>query len=115
MLIRLVTALMVLLMPAAPLAQAPKDTAWPNHREGDFVLKDYRFASGETLPDPVFIVLPDGVGRGGSSKPSEGLRTKFPHYRYRDIVETEYRMLTEGLNVRHLRLVLGSSMGGMRT
>jgi homoserine O-acetyltransferase len=60
-----------------------------------------------------FIILPDGIGRGGSSKPSDGLRMKFPHYRYRDIVQSEYRLVTEGLGVKHLRLVLGSSMGGM--
>lgn len=143
-------------------------TAWPNQREGEFVLENYRFESGETLPelklhytvlgtahrdaagridngvlllhgtngtskswllpslaDELFgpgqpldaarylIVLPDGIGRGGSSKPSDGLRARFPHYRYRDIVQSQYRLLTEGLGIGHLRLVLGSSMGGM--
>ena len=58
--------------------------------------------------------MPDGIGRGGSSKPSDGLRAKFPHYRYRDIVASQYRLLTEHLGIRHLRLVLGSSMGGMQ-
>ncbi len=136
--------------------------------EGDVVLRDYVFASGETLPElrlhyttagmphrdagggidnavlllhgtsgtgknwllpsladellgpgqPLdasrhYIVMPDGIGRGGSSKPSDGLRARFPHYRYRDIVESQYRLLTEHLGIRHLRLVLGSSMGGM--
>ena len=51
-------------------------------------------------------------GRGGSSKPSDGLRTKFPHYRYHDIVESEHRLITEGLGVRHLRLIIGRSMPG---
>jgi homoserine O-acetyltransferase len=142
---------------------------WPNQREGDFVLKDYVFESGETLPElklhdttlgtprrnaageidnavlllhgtsgtgknwllpsladelfgagqPLdaaryFIVMPDGIGRGGSSKPSDGLRAKFPHYRYRDIIASQHRLLTEHLGIRHLRLVLGSSMGGMQ-
>ena len=170
MLIRPLTALALLLLMPAAFAQTSTPAAWPNQREGDFVIKDYRFASGETLPalklhyttlgtakrnaageivngvlllhgtggtgknwlmpaladelfgpgQPLdagqyFVILPDGIGRGGSSKPSDGLRAGFPHYRYRDIVATEHRMLTEGLNVRHLRLVLGSSMGGMHT
>ncbi|MFI4998339.1 MAG: alpha/beta fold hydrolase [Reyranellales bacterium] len=149
-----------------PAAAAP--TAWPNQREGDFVLKNFVFESGETLAElrlhytalgtphrnaageidnavlllhgtngtgknwlmpslagelfgprqPLdalryFIILPDGIGRGGSSKPSDGLRAKFPHYRYRDIIASQYRLITEELGIKHLRLVLGSSMGGM--
>src|SRR5689334_4329528 len=141
---------------------------WPNWHEGDFILKDYRFASGEVLPElrlhyrtmgmpqrdaagrivngllllqgntgtgenwlrpsladelfapgePLdarhhFIIMQDALGRGGSSKPSDGLRGNFPHYRYRDMVDSGYRLITEGLNVGHLRLVIGSSMGGM--
>ncbi len=62
-----------------------------------------------------FIVLPDGIGHGESSKPSDGLRARFPHYGYRDMVEAQYRLLTEGLGVGHLRLVMGTSMGGMQT
>ena len=158
---------------AAPVAHtvpAATPVVWPNQREGDFLLEDYRFASGETLPElrlhytvlgtphrnaageidnavlllhgtsgtgknwllpslagelfgegqpfdaaRTFVIMPDGIGRGGSSKPSDGLRAKFPHYRYRDIIESEYRLVTEGLGVGHLRLVLGSSMGGMHT
>jgi homoserine O-acetyltransferase len=147
---------------------AMAETVWPNQKDGDFILRDFKFASGETLAElkihyttlgtpkrnaageivngvlllhgtsgtsqnwlqpsladelygerqPLdasqhFIILPDGIGRGGSSKPSHGLRTKFPHYRYRDIVEAEHRLVVEGLNVKHLRLVLGTSMGGM--
>ena len=62
-----------------------------------------------------FIVLPDGVGHGKSSKPSDGLHARFPHYGYVDMVEAQYRLLTEGLAVNHLRLVMGTSMGGMHT
>ena len=148
----------------------PSDYAakWPNYQEGDFTLKDYRFASGETLPElklhyrtigipqrdgsgkivngvlllqgntgtgenwlrpsladhlygpgqPLdarryYLIMQDALGRGGSSKPSDGLRGNFPHYRYRDMVDSGYRFITEGLGVGHLRLVIGSSMGGM--
>jgi homoserine O-acetyltransferase len=62
-----------------------------------------------------FIVLPDSIGAGKSSKPSDGLRTKFPRYNYDDMVAAQHRLLTEGLGIRHLRLVLGNSMGGMHT
>jgi homoserine O-acetyltransferase/O-succinyltransferase len=141
---------------------------WPNYREDDFVIKDYRFASGEVLPElrlhyrtmgverrdaagritngvlllqgntgtganwlrpsladelygpgqpldatQYFLIMQDAIGRGGSSKPSDGLRGDFPHYRYRDMVESGHRFITEGLGVGHLRLVIGSSMGGM--
>ncbi|HZK89536.1 MAG TPA: alpha/beta fold hydrolase [Stellaceae bacterium] len=141
---------------------------WPNYREADFILKDYRFASGEVLPElklhyrtmgvprrdaagkivngvlllqgntgtgenwlrpsladelfgpgqpldarDYFIIMQDALGRGGSAKPSDGLMGNFPHYRYRDMVDSGYRLITEGLGVSHLRLVIGSSMGGM--
>jgi homoserine O-acetyltransferase len=62
-----------------------------------------------------FIILPDAVGTGKSSKPSDGLRTKFPKYNYDDMVQAQYRLVTEGLGIRHLRLVIGNSMGGMMT
>src|SRR5438874_2315446 len=62
-----------------------------------------------------FIVLPDGIGHGKSSKPSDGLHARFPHYGYDDMVEAQYRLLREKLGVDHLRLVLGTSMGGMHT
>jgi homoserine O-acetyltransferase len=143
-------------------------TNWPNYREADFVIPNYRFASGESLPElrlhyrtmgvpqhnaagkiingvlllqgntgtganwlrpsladelygpdqpldarQYFIIMQDALGRGGSSKPSDGLRGNFPHYRYRDMVDSGYRLITEGLGVAHLRLVIGSSMGGM--
>src|SRR5262249_7405917 len=155
---------------SAVFAQAPATAQWPNQKEGDFVIRDFRFKSGETLQvlnihyttlgtpqrnaagdivnavillhgtsssgkawlmpsladelfapgQPLdaaryFIVLPDGIGRGGSSKPSDGLKGNFPHYRYDDIVASEYRLVTEGLGIKHLRLVMGSSMGGMHT
>ena len=62
-----------------------------------------------------FLILPDNIGHGHSSKPSDGLRAKFPRYGYRDMIEAQYRLLTEGLKVNHLRLVTGTSMGGMQT
>src|SRR6266436_1765254 len=63
----------------------------------------------------IFIVLPDGIGHGKSSKPSDGMHAKFPRYGYIDMVEAQYRLLTEGLGVNHARLVMGTSMGGMHT
>ena len=62
-----------------------------------------------------FIVLPDAIGTGKSSKPSDGLRAAFPKYNYDDMVLAQYRLVTEGLGIRHLRLVIGNSMGGMQT
>ncbi len=60
-----------------------------------------------------YIVLPDEIGHGKSSKPSDGLHARFPHYDYDDMVEADYRLLTQGLGVQHLRLVMGTSMGCM--
>jgi homoserine O-acetyltransferase len=166
MIMRALAAAVLALAATAASAQAE----WPNQHEGDFIIKDFRFKSGETLAElklhyttlgtprrnaagditnavillhgtssdgkawlmpsladelfvpgapldaaQYFIVLPDGIGRGGSSKPSDGLRAKFPHYRYDDIVASEHRLITEGLGIKHLRLVMGSSMGGMHT
>jgi homoserine O-acetyltransferase len=62
-----------------------------------------------------YIIIPDTVGHGKSSKPSDGLRTRFPKYNYDDMVDAHYRLLTEHLNVRHVRAVIGNSMGGMET
>ncbi|MBS0420889.1 MAG: alpha/beta fold hydrolase [Proteobacteria bacterium] len=136
----------------------------PAAREGDFVLRNFKFQSGETLPEVrihyhafgkpgkdntvlvmhgtggsgaslirpefsgelfgpgqlldasrYFIVLPDDIGHGKSSKPSDGLHAKFPHYGYNDMVEAEYRLLTEGFGVKHARLIMGTSMGCMHT
>ena len=135
----------------------------PAAREGDWIARDFRFHTGEVLPEvrlhyttlgeptneavlvlhgttgsgtgmlnPVFggelfgpgqpldatryfIILPDALGHGKSSKPSDGLRAKFPRYNYDDMVEGQFRLLTEGLGVKHLRIVIGNSMGGMQT
>jgi homoserine O-acetyltransferase len=62
-----------------------------------------------------FIVLPDGIGHGKSSKPSDGIHAKFPRYGYIDMIQAQYRLLTDGLGVNHARLVMGTSMGGMHT
>ena len=143
---------------------------YPAPVEGDFVLRDFKFSNGQSLPElkihyrtlgapkkdakgivrnavlighgtggsgaqfirpefagelfgagqPLdatryFIVLADGIGHGNSAKPSDGLRAKFPQYGYTDMVEAQYRLLTQGLGVNHLRLVMGTSMGGMHT
>jgi homoserine O-acetyltransferase len=74
------------------------------------------FGPGELLDTAThYIILPDGIGAGKSSKPSDGMRGRFPHYRYSDMVAAQYRLLTEGLKVNHLLLVMGTSMGGMQT
>jgi homoserine O-acetyltransferase len=74
------------------------------------------FGPGQPLDaTKYFIILPDALGAGKSAKPSDGLRAKFPRYNYDDMVEAQYRLVSEGLGVRHLRLVLGNSMGGMQT
>jgi homoserine O-acetyltransferase/O-succinyltransferase len=74
------------------------------------------FGPGQPLDTTkFFIVLPDDIGHGKSSKPSDGMHAKFPRYGYRDMVEAEYRLLTEGLGVNHARLIMGTSMGGMHT
>jgi len=74
------------------------------------------FLPGEPLDAAkYYLIMPDGLGRGGSSKPSDGLKGHFPHYGYKDLVEGQYRLVTEGLGVRHLKLVVGVSMGGMNT
>src|SRR5213082_3248741 len=143
---------------------------YPPPTESDYTIRDFKFASGETLSElrvhyrtlgkpekdaqgkttnavlimhgttgsgaqfirpefagelfgkdqpldasKFFIVLPDGIGHGKSSKPSDGLHAKFPHYGYNDMVAVQYRLLTEGLGVNHARLVMGTSMGGMHT
>src|SRR6266702_8827316 len=77
---------------------------------------DELFGGGQPLDATKFlIVLPDGIGHGKSSKPSDGLRAKFPRYGYRDMVDAQYRLLTDGLGVNHARFVMGTSMGGMHT
>src|SRR5690349_9114561 len=148
---------------------APPAKVWPT-REGDVILKNFRFRDGESLPEvrmhytmlgaphrnaageidnavmvlhgtggdghqflrPQFadelygpgqpldirkywIILPDNIGHGKSSKPSDGLRMRFPKYDYDDMVEAQHRMLTEGLGIRHMRLIMGTSMGCMHS
>jgi homoserine O-acetyltransferase len=143
---------------------------YPASTESDFTIRDFKFQSGETLPElrihyrtlgkpekdvqgkttnavlimhgttgsgaqfirpefagelfgkdqpldatKFFIVLPDGIGHGKSSKPSDGMHAKFPRYGYLDMIDADYRLLTEGLGVNHARLVMGTSMGGMHT
>ena len=74
------------------------------------------FGAGQPLDaTKFFIVLPDGIGHGKSSKPSDGMHAKFPRYGYIDMVEAQYRLLTEGLGANHARLIMGTSMGGMNT
>ncbi|MEY2480303.1 MAG: homoserine O-acetyltransferase/O-succinyltransferase [Verrucomicrobiota bacterium] len=157
----------MLLFVAAAFAQAAD---YPAPAENDFVIRDFKFTSGESLPElkihyrtlgkidknaqgqvtnavlithgttgsgaqfirpefaselfgkdqpldatKFFIVLPDGIGHGKSGKPSDGLRAKFPRYGYIDMVEAQYRLLTDGLGVNHARLIMGTSMGGMHT
>jgi homoserine O-acetyltransferase len=151
-------------------AQGTRQTNYPAPVEGDFVVKDFHFRSGEMLPElrlhyrtigtasrdaagvvrnavlimhgtggagtqflsqqfagvlfgpgqlldatRYFIILPDAIGHGGSSKPSDSLHAKFPHYTYDDMVGAQYKLITEKLGVNHLRLVMGTSMGGMHT
>ena len=136
---------------------------YPAPKQGDFIARDFKFHTGETMPElrlhyttvgeptgqPVlvlhgsggsaasmltpafagelfgpgqpldalkyYIIIPDGIGHGKSSKPSDGMKTAFPKYNYEDMVDAQYRLLKEGLGLTHLRLVIGNSMGGMHT
>ena len=161
------SVLLTCLLALAAVAQTAPSFAV---QEGDYVIRDFRFESGETLPElklhyrtlgqptrdaagkvtnavwighgttgsgsgflsqsfggvlfgsgqlldanKYFIILPDAIGHGQSSKPSDGLHAKFPRYNYTDMVVAQYRLLTEKLGVNHLRLVMGTSMGGMHT
>jgi homoserine O-acetyltransferase len=153
---------------AAPLLLRAAE--YPPPTEGDYVIRDFKFTSGERLselkihyrtmgkavkddkgvvqnavlvthgttgsgaqfirPDfagelfgagqpldttKFFIVMPDGIGHGKSSKPSDGMHAKFPRYGYVDMVEAQYRLLSDGLGLNHARLIMGTSMGGMHT
>jgi homoserine O-acetyltransferase/O-succinyltransferase len=72
------------------------------------------FGTGQPLDaTKYFIIIPDGIGHGKSSKPSDGMKTAFPNYDYDDMVEAQFRLVKEGLGIKHLRLVIGNSMGGM--
>src|SRR5215510_5507799 len=152
------------------IACAPSFAAYPIPVEGDYIIQNFKFKTGEVLPElsihyrtigtPIrdasgvvrnavlilhgtggsgsgflgggfggqlfddgqlldgnkhFIILPDGIGHSRSSKPSDGLHAKFPHYTYDDMVLAQYKLLTEKLGVNHLRLVMGTSMGAMHT
>lgn len=73
------------------------------------------FGPGQALDaNRYYIIVPDALGAGQSTKPSDGLRAKFPNYNYDDMVLAQYRLLSEGLGVKHLRLIIGNSMGGMQ-
>jgi homoserine O-acetyltransferase len=79
-------------------------------------LAEALFGQGQPLDaGKYYLILADSIGLGRSAKPSDDLKTKFPHYGYRDMVEAQYQLVTQGLGVKHLRLVLGTSMGGMQT
>ncbi len=72
------------------------------------------FGPGQPLDaTKYYIIIPDALGHGKSSKPSDGLKTKFPEYDYADMVDAQYRLVSEGLGIRHARLIIGNSMGGM--
>jgi homoserine O-acetyltransferase/O-succinyltransferase len=74
------------------------------------------FGPGQALDaSKYYIIIPDALGHGRSAKPSDGLKTKFPQYNYTDMVDAQYRLLSEGLGGRHVRLIMGNSMGGMNT
>lgn len=158
--------LSALLAVAAPALAQETPVKWSGYQEGDYTVANYKYASGETLPetklhyraigtpkrnaagqivnavlllqgntgtganwlrpsiadelfkpgqplDPAkyFIVMPDALGRGGSSKPSDGLKAAFPHYRYSDMVDLAHHLVTDGLKIGHIRLVIGSSLG----
>ena len=167
------SSLFSLLLVLAPLLlsrQPAMGASYSAPKEGDFVIRDFRFGNGETLPElrihyatlgslrrdaggaavnavlilhgtggawnqftslqfadvlfgpgqlldanRYFIILPDSIGHGASSKPSDGLKGRFPHYDYDDMVAAQHRLLTEGLGVNHLRLVMGTSMGCMHS
>jgi homoserine O-acetyltransferase len=86
---------------------------------GQFIRNEFAgelFGPGQPLDaSRFFIVLPDGIGHGQSSKPSDGMHARFPKYGYRDMIEAQHRLLVDGLKVDHLRLVIGTSMGGMHS
>ena len=166
----LLQAAVVQTPPLTPAATpAPSASRWPA-RDAQFTVRDFRFRSGETLPElrinyttlgsphrnakgeidnavmvlhgtggtgrqflsqqfadelygpgqPLditryWIILPDGIGHGKSSKPSDGLHMRFPHYDYDDMVEAQYRLLHDGLGIRQMRLIMGTSMGCMHS
>jgi homoserine O-acetyltransferase/O-succinyltransferase len=91
-------------------------TQFVGSKRGDELFAGELFGPGQPLDvQRYFLVLPDSIGHGKSSKPSDGLHAHFPKYGYRDAVQAQFRLLTEGLEVDHLRLIFGTSMGGMHT
>ena len=84
---------------------------------GGFMSRNFAgelFGPGQLLDTArYYVILPDGIGHGQSTKPSDGMHARFPHYTYDDMVDAQHRLLTEGLKVDHLRLVMGTSMGCM--
>ncbi len=91
-------------------------TGGSGHQFLNPVFRDVLFKDGQLLDaSKYFIILPDDIGHGHSSKPSDGLHGRFPHYGYEDMVTAEYQLVTEGLHVDHLRLVMGTSMGCMHS
>ena len=98
----------------AVLVLAGTGGEWTEMISADFVVE--LICPGQPMDPPKYIIIqPYPIGAGGSSKPSDGLKMKFPKYDYDDIVAAEYRLVSEGLGVKHLRLVMGNSMGGMLT
>ncbi len=90
-------------------------TQFIGSKRGDELFAGELFGPGQPLDVlHYFIVIPDSIGHGRSSRPSDGLHAHFPKYGYRDAVEAQFRLLTEGLGVDHLRLLFGTSMGGMQ-
>ncbi len=80
------------------------------------VFADELFGRGQPLDTAThYLIMPDGIGHGRSSKPSDGLHARFPHYTYHDMVDAQHLLLTQGLGVNHLLIVMGTSMGGMHT
>ncbi len=100
-----------------------RNAVWIGHGTGgagtQFLSQQFAgvlFGPGQLLDaTKYFIILPDGIGHGRSSKPSDGLHAKFPRYTYDDMIAAQHQLLTEKLGVNHLRLVMGTSMGGMHT
>ena len=91
-------------------------TQFVGSKRGDELFAGELFGPGQPLDvERYFLVLPDSIGHGKSSKPSDGQHAHFPKYGYRDAVQAQFRLLTEGLGVDHLRLIFGTSMGGMQT
>ncbi len=115
---RIALALLAILFGGLPLLAAAQ---YPDPAPGDFVLRDFKFATGETLPEVRIhyrtIGTPRKDGKGSAANAvlllSDGMRARFPRYTYEDMVTAQYRLATEGLHIDHLRLILGTSMGGM--